>query len=277
LLWIASVVGFVDLTNKVSQEYQVITACSLEDDTSHQQSQIRSPLASVINSLQCDGPPITDERDALYMSNYVENIGPWFDLFDSTDKHFSTVVPQLALNNRLLLYSCLAASAGQYSLLNEAGGEEALEYYNIALRTLHDHLNNRGHEPATFASCLLIAHCEMIESHASDWNVHLQGTRQLVTTQGWNAASGGLAQAVSVSIAPWIPSLTDLVSTVFLDILSNDDLGFDLFTHDHASSFGAMASNTDIPESTTMGFRLMVEQDCVLAGLCTQSSLFDES
>jgi hypothetical protein len=185
----------------VSQGYHVITDSSLQDNALHQQSQIQSPAPSENDCLQSADPPITDERDALYMSNYVESIGPWFDLFDSTDKHFSTVVPQLALSNRLLLYSCLAASARQYSLLNDAGSEDALDYYNIALRTLHDHLNDRGHEPVTFASCLLIAHCEMIESHASDWNVHLQGTRQLVTTQGWNAASGGLAQAVCVSIA----------------------------------------------------------------------------
>ena len=157
---------------------------------------------SRVDGLQSAGSPITNKRDALYMSNYVENIGPWFDLFDSTEKHFSILVPQLALNNRLLLYSCLAASARQYSLLNDAGSEDALEYYNIALRTLHGHLSGRAHEPATFASCLLIAHCEMIESHASDWNVHLQGTRQLVINQGWNAASGGLAQAVRVFIAP---------------------------------------------------------------------------
>jgi hypothetical protein len=190
------------MTEEVSQGYQVITDGSLQNDVSHQQDQIRSPTASETDCLQSAGPPITNERDALYMSNYVENIGPWFDLFDSTDKQFSTVVPQLALNNRLLLYSCLAASARQYSLLNDTGGEDALEYYNIALRTLHDHLNDRGHEPATFASCLLIAHCEMIESHASDWDVHLQGTRQLVTTQRWNAASGGLAQAVCVAMSP---------------------------------------------------------------------------
>jgi hypothetical protein len=189
------------MTEEVSKQYHVITDTSFEDGIPHQQSHIHSPTTSEFNYLQSTGPTITNERDALYMSNYVENIGPWFDLFDSMDKHFSAIVPQLALSNPLLLYSCLAASARQYSLLNDAGSEDALEYYNIALRTLHDHLNDRGHEPATFASCLLIAHCEMIESHASDWNVHLQGTRQLVTTQGWNAASGGLAQAVCVLIS----------------------------------------------------------------------------
>jgi hypothetical protein len=73
------------------------------------------------------------------------------------------------------------------------------------------------------------------------------------------------------------PVLTDHLSTVFLDILSDDDIGLDLFTHNHADSYGAMASNTDISGSTTMGFGLLVEQDCVLTGLFTQPSLFNAS
>lgn len=265
------------MTGEMSQGYHVVTDNSLQDDTLNQLSQLQCLTSSDIDRRQSPGSPIADQRDALYMSNYVENIGPWFDLFDSTDKHFSTIVPQLALNNRLLLFSCLAASARQYSSLNDAGSEDALQYYNLALRTLHDHLNDRGHEPATFASCLLIAHCEMIESHASDWNVHLQGTRQLVTNQGWNAASGGLAQAVCVFSAPRTPSLTEWLSTVFLDILPDDDPGLDLFTHNNAYPYRAMASNTDVFRSTTVESRFMVEQGCVLARLFAQSALFNAS
>lgn len=183
----------------MSEAYRVVTDTGSPIDRvdgSYEREKTQRSTAKISNLLFTPGPPLTNERDAFYMSRYVENLGPWFDLFDSTDKHFSTVVPQLALSNDLVLYACLASAARQYSLVNDSGRGDALEYYNIALRTLHNHLDHHGHEPATFASCLLIAHCEMIESHASDWNVHLQGTRELVTTQGWNAASGGLAQAV---------------------------------------------------------------------------------
>ena len=114
----------------------------------------------------------------------------------------------------------------------------------------------------------------MIESHASDWNVHLQGTRQLVTNQGWNATSGGLAQAVCVLTIPRLWLLTDALLVVLLDILP-DDLGLDLSTHCHANPYRAMASNTDILESTTLRFGFMVKQDRILAGLLTQSTLFN--
>lgn len=191
----ASVTAFIDETATVSEGYQVVT-----DDTLHHEL-TQSPITPVRRSTlpstpKLPGSPLINERDAFYMSRYVEYHGPWFDLFDNTDRHFSTIVPQLALSNNLILYACLASAARQYSLVNDVGREDALEYYDIALRTLHDHLETQGHEPATFASCLLIAHCEMIESHASDWNLHLQGTRSLVAAQGWNTGSKGLAQAV---------------------------------------------------------------------------------
>ena len=148
------------------------------------------------------GLPITRERDAFYMSRYVEFIGPWFDLFDNSRRHFSDMVPQLALDNQLLRLACLAAAARQHSLLTSSGEEDAFTYYNDALRTLSVHLQTSPHDPATFASCLLIAHCEMIESKAGNWNLHLKGTCELVMAQGYNGRSGGLAQAVRLLLAP---------------------------------------------------------------------------
>lgn len=142
------------------------------------------------------GLPLSSIKDAFYMSRYVEFIGPWFDLFDSAERHFSDIVPQLALDNQLLKQACLAAAARQHSLVTDNGQEDALTYYNHALRTLSAQLQTSSHEPATFASCLLIAHCEMIESKAGSWNLHLKGTCELVMAHGYNGQSGGLAQAV---------------------------------------------------------------------------------
>lgn len=130
------------------------------------------------------------------MSRYTEIIGPRFDLFDDGPRYFSTVVPLLALKNRLVLLSCLAVAARQYSLASQHGHGDALAYYNQAIRLLYELLDSKGHEPAVFASCLLIAHCEMIESKASDWNLHLQGTGKLISVQRWHSRSGDLAQAV---------------------------------------------------------------------------------
>ncbi|KAK5165563.1 uncharacterized protein LTR77_009092 [Saxophila tyrrhenica] len=194
-------IAFVDETHAVSQQYKVIA--DLPDLTTGQMEAPPIPKSSGSaarddadsTSTRPAGAPITNKKDAFYMSRYVQFVGPWFDLFDNTDRHFSYVVPALALSNLLLRLSCLAAAARQHSLVSDCGDGDALLYYDEALRALASCLNDRAHETATFASCLLIAHCEMVESKANDWNLHLKGTRELVVAQGWHGSSGGLAQA----------------------------------------------------------------------------------
>lgn len=200
---------FVDESHQVSRMYTV-TANPQDDETDRQVGSFtqagphltaRHVIEPVDNVLLFSGLPITSERDAFYMSRYVELIGPWFDLFDNSERHFSEIVPQLALNNQLLRLACLAAAARQHSLVTSNGQEDALTYYNDALRALSAHLQTSAHDPATFASCLLIAHCEMIESKAGSWNLHLKGTCELVMVQGYDGQTGGLAQAVCL-LAP---------------------------------------------------------------------------
>lgn len=120
-------------------------------------------------------------------------------MFDSALRYFSTVVPQLALNDKLVLLSCVAVAARQYSLVNghqQHNHEQALTYYSVAIHLLSERLQNSRPDPAVFASCLLIAHCEMVESKATDWVLHLKGTGDLLKVHGWHGMSGGLAQAV---------------------------------------------------------------------------------
>ncbi|KAJ6134365.1 hypothetical protein N7523_000687 [Penicillium sp. IBT 18751x] len=120
-------------------------------------------------------------------------------MFDDAPRHFSTIVPQLALNDELVLLACVAVAARQYSLANEQhqhNHEQALTYYNAAINLLSKRLQNSGPDPAVFASCLLVAHCEMVESKATDWGLHLKGTGDLLKMHGWHGASGGLEQAV---------------------------------------------------------------------------------
>ncbi|KJR85158.1 C6 zinc finger domain protein [Sporothrix schenckii 1099-18] len=139
--------------------------------------------------------PITDPTDAFYMSRYAEFIGPRFDLFDDGARYFSIEVPLMALHNRLLRLACLAAAAVQLSLETGRGKHNVLAYYDEALRLLSAHLDCPSYDPAVFASCLLIAHCEMVESKTGDWQLHLRGTGDLVALQKWHGRSGGLAEA----------------------------------------------------------------------------------
>ncbi|ESA43729.1 hypothetical protein GE21DRAFT_3702 [Neurospora crassa] len=188
------IAGFVDETLQVSQLYHVLPHDVTHDNLVVSKTNNKGYIFSPASHTEV-AAPITNEKDAFYLARYTDIIGPRFDMFDSTSRYFSLALPRMALSNRLVLLSCLACAARQYSLVTDRGHHDALVYYNEALKTLYERLNDSGHEEATFASCLLIAHCEMVESKASDWNLHLKGTGELVMMHHWNGRSGGLAQA----------------------------------------------------------------------------------
>jgi len=194
-------VGFVNETSEISQLYDVVPA-EPDDRSPAAVSAYDTEYPSSLVRHEATTTPITDIKEAFYLARYTDIIGPRFDMFDSTSRYFSLVLPHLALKNRLVLLACIASAARQYSLVTNRGHHDALAYYNEAIKTLSECLNGNGHEAATFASCLLIAHCEMVESKASDWILHLKGTGELVTMQKWNGQSGGLAQAVRYCIQP---------------------------------------------------------------------------
>ncbi|RKU43772.1 hypothetical protein DL546_003699 [Coniochaeta pulveracea] len=215
-----NIVGFVDETSEVSELYTILRTEDVSDGSS--KSPKISPDEYMSSFRQIRRPaaePITDEKEAFYLARYTDIIGPRFDMFDSTSRYFSLVLPHVALKNRLVLLACIASAARQYSLVTNRGHHDALAYYNEAIKALSDRLNDTGHEAATFASCLLIAHCEMVESKASDWYLHLKGTGELVATQNWNGRGGGLAQAsfwiycrmmILASLSSGMPAAVDL-------------------------------------------------------------------
>ncbi|OJJ06432.1 hypothetical protein ASPVEDRAFT_87734 [Aspergillus versicolor CBS 583.65] len=187
---IESPATFVDETQEVSNLYQVVRA------TEEAASVYQRP--SPWPTLSGQASPITDSTDAFFLSRYVDFIGPRFDMFDGVLRYFSTVVPQLALSDKLVLLSCVAVAARQYTLVNghqQHNDEQALTYYSAAIHRLSERLQSSRPDPAVFASCLLIAHCEMVESKATDWDLHLKGTGDLLKLHGWHGMSGGLAQA----------------------------------------------------------------------------------
>lgn len=189
-------VTFVNETQEVADLYQVMRTSDEASSASPDQPPSSRP------AVYGHTTPVTDPTDAFFLWRYVDFIGPRFDMFDDAPRYFSTVVPQLALNDSLVLLACLAVAARQYFLVNDQQQhihEQAVTYYNEALHLLSKRLQNSRPDPAVFASCLLIAHCEMVESRATDWALHLKGTGDLVKMHGWHGMSGGLAQAVRPS------------------------------------------------------------------------------
>jgi len=120
-------------------------------------------------------------------------------------------VPPLSLTHEVLLLSCLACAARQHYLITKENGDIALSYYNDALQKLTVSLAyvSASSSAAVFASCLLLAHCEMIGASTSDWHLHLSGTYSLVSAHGFNGRTGGLGQACF-----WIYCRMDLLSSL---------------------------------------------------------------
>jgi hypothetical protein len=241
----AYIVGFVDETLEISQLYDIlpdnIPESSLGASTTAPDEATSTPVSHTLAT------PVTNEKDAFYLARYTDIIGPRFDMFDSTSRYFSLVLPQIALGNRLVLLSCLAAAARQYSLVANRGHHDALTYYNEALKTLRKRLDNSRHDAATFASCLLIAHCEMVESKASDWNLHLKGTGELVVMHNWNGRSGGLVQAVSFFRDLSRRLCSNLGAEELLDLLPDDYPGLFIVGYADYRGLQAMATTRKLP------------------------------
>ena len=148
--------------------------------------------------------------DLFYLDRHCHVIGPWFDLFDQ-ERNFSLVVPHLSLENRLLHLSSLACASRQHHLVSSSNVDTTLTYYDDALKLLTFSLREEStsSSAAVFASCLFLAHCEMIGASTQDWHLHISGTYTLIRTHGWHGSSGGLGQACF-----WIYCRMDLLSSL---------------------------------------------------------------
>ena len=203
--------SFINENQAVEGQYTVLSHDDISPTTQHFASDLTpSPKPHIFqNEPSC--VPVTLAKDAFYLDRYCYILGPWFDLFD-VKRQFSLVVPHLSLSHALLHLSVLACAAKQYyltHLIQPAG--TALLYYDRALRMLTASLNevSRSSSPAVFASCILLAECEMIGDSYQDWHLHLEGTYSLISTHGWNGCSGGLPEACF-----WIYCRMDVLSSL---------------------------------------------------------------
>lgn len=144
------------------------------------------------------------------MERYCNIIGPWFDMFD-TRKQWSLLVPHLSLSSKSLLRSITASCAKQSSLVSPGGTIHALDCYNHALKELTCALgeSTMKRSAASFASCLLVGHCEMIDARSIDWHTHLRGTFSLCSSQGWHGLYGDVGQSCF-----WVYCRMDLLASI---------------------------------------------------------------
>ncbi|RAL02978.1 putative C6 transcription factor [Aspergillus ibericus CBS 121593] len=155
-------------------------------------------------------PSLSSGRRIEYLKNYVAEIAPWLDMFDSNCT-FRQQVPVLARTFPPLSYAMLAISARQIERKNGVRNWfDSLELYQEAIRRLSPLLQLR--DPKIVAACVLLCCLEMMSARAQDWRRHLEGCAALFDAFGIHGFSKGLLQAVF-----WCYARMDLCGALISD------------------------------------------------------------
>ncbi|KAL2800934.1 fungal-specific transcription factor domain-containing protein [Aspergillus keveii] len=156
--------------------------------------------------------PLSSRRRIEYLKNYVAEIAPWLDMFDSHCT-FAQQIPTLSHSFPALLYAILAISARQMERKSGSGTQDwydSLELYQEAIRLLSPLLQVR--DPKIVAACVLLCCLEMMSARAQDWHRHLEGCAALFEASGIHGFCGGLLQAVF-----WCYARMDLCGALISD------------------------------------------------------------
>ncbi|KAJ5682125.1 uncharacterized protein N7477_002065 [Penicillium maclennaniae] len=139
-------------------------------------------------------PALSKTQRVEYLKNYVGQVAPWLDMFDSQCT-FRVQIPALARTFPALLYAILAISARQMERKEgKQDSFDSIELYQEAIRLLSPLLQSP--DPKVVAVCVLLRCLEMMSARAQDWRRHLEGRTALFDAFGINGFSRGLLQAI---------------------------------------------------------------------------------
>ncbi|TLD03217.1 uncharacterized protein PgNI_12424 [Pyricularia grisea] len=163
-------------------------------------------------------------RNAEYLANYISEIAPWLDMFDS-HRAFGIQVPLLARSTPALMYAMLALSARHLerkaassanqsvtgnSRPRSSGSLDSLELYQEAIRLVGPLLEVRDFRVVPI--CTILCVMEMMSVSAQGWRQHLEGCAALFDAFGVHGFSGQLSQAVF-----WCYARMDLCGALISD------------------------------------------------------------
>ncbi len=138
---------------------------------------------------------LSSEEEIHFMQVFVNEVAIWMDSLDS-EKHFSRVVPYLALKSPMLLNAFLACGVKQQTQVGLYTDEKALYYYDTATTQLLRNLQNPDRNTAECATTAVILNVYEIMSEKPGRRMsHIAGARALIRECGWNAQSKGIAAA----------------------------------------------------------------------------------
>ncbi|KAL1902326.1 hypothetical protein Sste5346_001302 [Sporothrix stenoceras] len=134
--------------------------------------------------------------EVLFMQVFVEEVGVWMDSLDR-DKHFSRIIPFVALKSPMMLNAFLACGVKHLTLVNEAyKDEKALFYYDTATTQLLQSLRNPDRDIVECATTAVVLNVyEIMSEKPNERMNHIAGARALIRECGWDARSKGIGAA----------------------------------------------------------------------------------
>ncbi len=138
---------------------------------------------------------LSSDEEIYFMQVFVNDVAIWMDSFDH-EKHFSRVIPYLALKSPMLLNAFLACGVKQLTLVEDYNDEKALYYYDTATTQLLRSLQNPDRNMAECATTAVVLNVYEIMSESPGQRMsHIAGARALIRECGWNARSKGIGAA----------------------------------------------------------------------------------
>ncbi|EFW99326.1 c6 zinc finger domain containing protein [Grosmannia clavigera kw1407] len=139
---------------------------------------------------------LSSPDEILYMQVFMEKVGIWMDLLDR-NKHFSRIIPFLALKSPMLLNAFLACGVKHLTLTNQVSKDgKALLYYDTSTTQLLRNLQNPDRNMTECATTAVVLNVyEIMSEEPNDRMSHIAGARALIRECGWNAQSEGIGAA----------------------------------------------------------------------------------
>ncbi|CAK7239463.1 MAG: hypothetical protein STHCBS139747_000894 [Sporothrix thermara] len=180
--------------------------------------------------------------EVLFMQVFVESVGIWMDSLNK-DKHFSRIIPIIALKSPMMLNAFLACGVKHLTLVNEAYKDNsALFYYDTATTQLLRSLQNPDRDIVECATTAVVLNVyEVISEKPNDRMSHIAGARALIRECGWDARSKGIGAACF-----WLNIGLEVLSCLefnFPTAWNPDDWGLD-------TSFADAANNKKTSETS---------------------------
>lgn len=143
------------------------------------------------------------EPDFILMRNFVNCASSWFD-FNDPQRHYSLLVPHLAMHNEGLRKAILAVSAQNLTAKPkfrspeyQPNREVAVQYYHETLQYMQQAMKDEAFLRSDELLCiiLLLSMFESVNGAGQAWERHLRGAFGVQQSLEITGESGGLQQA----------------------------------------------------------------------------------